>query len=216
LSKGSVVLETPPPAESSDGVDVADRFARDVAPLTGALYRQAMRMTRNHADAEDLLQETLAKAFGSFGTFRQGSNLSAWLHRILVNTYISGYRRMQRRPAQYSTEEVSDLQLSASAQRSTAALRSAEDNVLEMLPDNDIRAAMQNLPEQFRTTVYYADVEGFRFREIAEMTNAPIGTVMSRLHRGRRQLRRLLADVACERGYHTAHASDAWPVAQPA
>ena len=211
--------ETPPLAEA--GADLTARFERDVAPLIGALYRQARRMTHNHADAEDLLQDTLVKAFGGLHSFRQGSNLNAWLHRILVNTYISSYRKTQRRPAQYPTDEISDLALTAAAQHSTTGLRSAEDQALDKLPDNDIRAAIQALPEQFRRAVYYAYVEGFRFKEIAELTDAPIGTVMSRLHRGRRQLRRLLAEVATERGYHRArrpyrHLAPTLPVPQTA
>jgi RNA polymerase sigma-70 factor (ECF subfamily) len=161
------------------------------------------------------------KAFVGFSTFRQGSNLNAWLHRILVNTYISSYRKIQRRPAQYPTEEISDPALATVAQHSATGLRSAEDQALDGLPDDDVRAALQVLPEQFRTTVFYADIEGFRFKEIAELTQAPIGTVMSRLHRGRRQLRRLLAEVATERGYHRARRpyrrpAAAWPVPQTA
>jgi len=207
-----------PPLAAADA-DLTARFERDVAPLIGALYRQARRMTHNHADAEDLVQDTLVKAFGGFRTFRQGSNFNAWLHRILVNTYISSYRKTQRRPAQYPTEEISDLALAGAAQHSATGLRSAEDQALDKLPDNDIRAAIQALPEQFRTAVYYAYVEGFRFKEIAELTDAPIGTVMSRLHRGRRQLRRLLAEVASERGYHRTrqpYCRGAWAVPQTA
>jgi RNA polymerase sigma-70 factor (ECF subfamily) len=181
--------------------ELTARFERDATPLLSPLYRQAHRMTHNHADAEDLLQETMVKAYGGFRTFRQGTNFSAWLHRILINTYITSYRKKQRRPAQYPTEEITDTQLAANAQHCSRGLRSAEDQALETLPDTDIRAALQALPEQFRTAVYYADVEGFRFKEIAELMDTPVGTVMSRLHRGRRLLRRLLADVAKERGY---------------
>lgn len=208
------------PAQQSD-TELSARFEREVTPLRGALYRQALRMTHNPSDAEDLLQDTLLKAFCGFHTYRQDSNLNAWLHRILVNTYISGYRKMQRRPTQYPTDEITDVQLAASAQHSGTGLRSAEDQALETLPDHDVRDAMQALPEQFRTAVYYADVEGFRFREIAQLTDAPIGTVMSRLHRGRRQLRLLLAQAATQRGFYRArnpypHTSAACPVAQPA
>jgi RNA polymerase sigma-70 factor, ECF subfamily len=197
------------------------RFERDATPLLAPLYRQALRMTHNHADAEDLLQETMVKAYAGFRTFRQGSNFNAWLHRILVNTYITGYRKKQRRPAQYPTDDITDPQLVASAQHRSGGLRSAEDQALESLPDHDIRAAMQALPEQFRTAVYYADVEGFRFKEIAELMDTPVGTVMSRLHRGRQQLRRLLADVAKQRGYAVVSdmrltTSGNWPIAQSA
>jgi RNA polymerase sigma-70 factor, ECF subfamily len=196
-------------------------FERDAAPLLTPLYRQALRMTHNHADAEDLLQETMVRAYASFRTFREGTNFNAWLHRIMINTYITGYRKKQRRPAQYPTDEITDAQLAANAQHMSAGLRSAEDQALEALPDNDIKEAMRALPEQFRTAIYYADIEGFRFKEIAELMNTPIGTVMSRLHRGRRILRRLLADVAKQRGYAVVGdvhltTSGNWPIAQPA
>jgi RNA polymerase sigma-70 factor (ECF subfamily) len=176
-------------------------FERDVAPLLVPLYHRALRMTQNHADAEDLLQETMMKAYAGLSTFRQGTNLSAWLHRILLNTYISSYRKKQRHPTQYSTEEITDIQLAASAARASTGLRSAEDYALDTLPDSDVKSAMQALPEPFRLVVYYADVEGFRFKEIAKLMDTPLGTVMSRLHRGRRRLRGLLGSVAVERGY---------------
>jgi RNA polymerase sigma-70 factor (ECF subfamily) len=201
--------------------ELTARFERDAAPLLAPLYRQALRMTHNHADAEDLLQETMVRAYASFRTFREGSNFNAWLHRIMINTYITGYRKKQRRPAQYPTDEITDPQLAANAQHMSAGLRSAEDQALEALPDNEIKEAMQALPEQFRTAIYYADIQGFRFKEIAELMNTPIGTVMSRLHRGRRILRRLLADVAKQRGYAVVGdvhltTSGNWPVAQSA
>jgi RNA polymerase sigma-70 factor (ECF subfamily) len=181
------------------------RFDREVTPLIGALHRRACRLTRNNADAEDLVQDTLVKAYAGFHAYRPDSNLSAWLHRILLNTFINGYRKMQRRPLHYSAEELTDQQLAVAAQHSSRGLPSAEDLALEGFPDHDIKAAMHSLAEQFRVTVYYADVEGLGFREIARLTGSPIGTVTSRLHRGRRQLRRLLADLARERGYRSAH-----------
>jgi RNA polymerase sigma-70 factor, ECF subfamily len=176
------------------------RFERDVTSLLPGLYRQAFRMTNNHPDAEDLLQETMLKAYRAFRTFREDTNFGAWLYRIMTNTYINDYRAQQRRPAQYPIEQFTDMQLAADAQQLPTGQRSAEDQVLEMLPDDDINSAMQDLPDQFRTAIYYADIEGYRCREIAELTDAALGTVLSRLHRGRRLLRRRLVNVARERG----------------
>ena len=153
-------------------------------------------MTHNRPDAEDLLQDTMMSAYASFHSFRQGTNLNAWLHRILTNTYINSYRKKQRSAMQYPTEQITDQQLTTNAAHSSVGLRSAEDEALDTLPDTEIKAAMEALPEQFRTVVYYADVEGFRYREIADIMGTPHGTVMSRLHRGRQHLRRLLADAA--------------------
>jgi RNA polymerase sigma-70 factor (ECF subfamily) len=158
------------------------------------LYRQARRLTGQHADAEDLVQDTLANAFAGFDSFRPDSNINAWLHRILVNTHISNCRKTQRRPA-HLAQHITDLQLVVSAAHSAMGMPSAEDQALKGFGDQDVRAAMRALPEQFRTTVYYADVEGLRCREIAAVMNTPIGTVVSRLHRGRRRLRRLLAEA---------------------
>jgi RNA polymerase sigma-70 factor, ECF subfamily len=181
--------------------ELTARFERDAIPLLEGFYGQAMKMTRNRTEAEDLLQETAAKAFAGFHGFREGTNLGGWLYRILLNTHISGYRKQQRRPVQWLTDEITDGQLIAEARHSSIGLRSAEDQVLDSLGDNDVRAAMQQLPEKLRTAIYYADVEGRRFKEIAELTAVPIGTVMSRLHRGRHRLRALLAEVARDRGY---------------
>ena len=173
--------------------ELSARFEREVVPLRDLLYRHAFRMSHNHADAEDLVQETVLRAYAHFDSFRSGTKLNAWLLRILTNTYINGYRQKRRQPAQYSTEHLTDQYLTeANARSAASALRSAEDHALDLLPDNDIKAAMQALPGQFREVVYYADVEGFRYKEIAALTNTPHGTVMSRLHRGRRQLRTLL------------------------
>ena len=191
-------------AESAGGTAVVDRlgaeravrFQRDVAPLHEPLYRRAMSMCRNRSDAEDLVQDTMVKAYSSFHTFAPDTNLKAWLYRILTNTYISGYRQKKRQPAQYSTEELTDRDLAAHARHTSTGHVSAEDVALAALPDAEIMAAMQSLPEQFRAVVYYADVEGFRYWEIAEIMGTPHGTVMSRLSRGRRRLRRLLVDGA--------------------
>ena len=172
------------------------RFERDVIPLRDVLYRHAFRLSKNHADSEDLVQETVMRAYAHFDSFRSGSNVSAWLLRILTNAFINGYRRRQRQPAQYSIEQLTDHYLTEATARSAAsALHSAEDHALAQWPDSDIKAAMQALPRQFREAVYYADVEGRRYDEIAALMNTPRGTVMSRLHRGRRQLRTLLSSA---------------------
>ncbi|QRY61418.1 sigma-70 family RNA polymerase sigma factor [Gordonia sp. PDNC005] len=180
--------------------ELTERFERDALPLLDQLYGGALRMTRNPADAEDLVQETFVKAFSAFSSFREGTNLKAWMYRILTNTYINSYRKKQRQPAQYPTDEITDWQLAATAEHTSTGLRSAEIEALDALPDQEIKDALAQLPEDFRMAVYYADVEGLPYKEIAEIMDTPIGTVMSRLHRGRRQLRDLLADVAHERG----------------
>ncbi len=176
------------------------RFERDALPFLDQLYAAAMRMTRNPADAEDLVQETFVKAFAAFHQFQEGTNLKAWLYRILTNSFINTYRKKQRQPLQTNADTVQDWQLHAAESHTSNGLRSAEMEALDHLPDSDVKDALQSLPEDFRLAVYLADVEGFAYKEIADIMDTPIGTVMSRLHRGRKQLQVLLADYARDRG----------------
>ena len=189
------------PVESPAHPHSTAGFQSLVAPVMGDLYRQARRLADQHADAEDLVQETLAKAFAGFDSFRPESNIHAWLYRILLNTHISNCRKTRRRPAHDLAEHITDLQLVTNAAHSASGLPSAEDQALKLFGDHDVRAAMRALPEQFRTTVYYAHIEGLRCREIAAMMDTPIGTVVSRLHRGRRRLRLLLTEAGRGTGY---------------
>ena len=177
-------------------------FADSAMEHMSALYSAALRMTRNPADAEDLLQETYLKAYRSFGTFQEGTNLKAWLYRILTNTYINAYRAKKRRPELTDVDDVEDLYLyhRLGGLEAAAAGRSAEEEVLERFTDDDVKSALESLPDNFRMAVLLADVEGFSYKEIAEIMDVPIGTVMSRLHRGRRALQKALHDFGMSHG----------------
>jgi RNA polymerase sigma-70 factor (ECF subfamily) len=171
--------------------EVQERFESEVMPLTGQLYGAALRLTRNPADAEDLVQQTFMRAYQSFDRFEQGTNLRAWLFKILTNAFISGYRKRQREPKVVSVDE---------NERLVEASLTPEAQILENLPDEEVKRALEELPEQFRTAVLLADVEGFSYQEIADIMEVPIGTVMSRLHRGRKLLQRALWEYARTHG----------------
>ena len=176
------------------------RFERDALEFLDPLYAAALRMTRNPTDAEDLVQETFTKAFAAFHQYRPDTNLKAWLYRILTNTFINGYRKKQREPQKAATDEIEDWQIARAASHTSTGLRSAEVEALDALPDSDVKEALAALPEDRRIAVYLADVEGFPYKEIAQIMGTPIGTVMSRLNRGRGQLRDKLGDYARQRG----------------
>jgi RNA polymerase sigma-70 factor (ECF subfamily) len=178
---------------------LAERFDREALPLLREIYAAALRLTRNPADAEDLVQEAYLRAYRGFAGFQEGTNIRAWLHRILTNTFINTYRKRQREPQTVSDEEVPDWYLYEKL-TGDGAEASAETRVLESLPDEDVQQALASLPERFRLAVLLADVQGFSYKEIAEFLDIPMGTVMSRLHRGRRALEKVLWDVMKERG----------------
>ncbi|WP_408636848.1 sigma-70 family RNA polymerase sigma factor [Occultella aeris] len=203
LRRGTGRLGSTPMTENTDRAPDDEneaardrRFEDEAMPYLDQLYGAALRMTRNPADAEDLVQETFAKAYAAFHQYKPGTNLKAWLYRILTNTFINTYRKKQREPLQSDADTVEDWQIHRAASHTSTGLRSAETEALDSLGDGEIKDALAELPEDFRLAVYLADVEGFAYKEIAEIMDTPIGTVMSRLHRGRAQLRKLLADHA--------------------
>jgi RNA polymerase sigma-70 factor (ECF subfamily) len=178
------------------------RFAELAMPHMQALYTAALRMTRNPADAEDLVQETFLKAYRAFDRYEDGTNLKAWLYKILTNTFINSYRAAKRRPEKADVEDIEDLYLyrRIGDLRSNGPGRSAEDEVFEHFTDDEVKQAIESLPEAFRIAVLLADVEGFSYKEIAEITDVPIGTVMSRIHRGRKALQKALMEFAVAHG----------------
>ena len=192
---------------TTDAIDLRDLFEEQAMPYIDQLYAAAMRMTRNPSDAQDLVQETFVKSFAAFKQFEQGTNLKAWLYRILTNTFINTYRKKQREPYQGTIDDLEDWQLGGAESTTAMASRSAEAEAIDHLPDSAVKDALQSIPEDFRLAVYFADVEGFSYQEIAEIMKTPIGTVMSRLHRGRRLLRDLLAGYALERGMGSAQSA---------
>ena len=183
----------------SDDAALKERFERDALPLLPQLYSAALRLTRNPSDAEDLVQETYLRGYRGFGGFTEGTNLKAWMYRILTNTFINAYRKKQREPQTVLEEEIPEWYL-ADRLREFGDSASAEAQVIERMPDEEVKAALEAVPENFRIAVWLADVEGLAYREIADMLEIPIGTVMSRLHRGRRMLQKLLWEKARDRG----------------
>jgi RNA polymerase sigma-70 factor (ECF subfamily) len=185
---------------ATDDPALRERFERDVLPLLDSLYGAALRMTRNPADAEDLLQDTYLRAYRGFAGFKEGTNLKAWLYRILTNSFINTYRKRQREPQMVEGPDDVEEWYLYDRLGGRSVEESAEDEVLDRMPDEDVKRALESLPENFRLPVLLADVEGFSYKEIAEIMDTPIGTVMSRLHRGRKALERALWETARQRG----------------
>lgn len=206
---GLVSMNTDKDSTSSQQAEqLRKAFEEQALPLLNQLYGAAMRMTRKPADAQDLVQDTYARAFGAFHQFKQGTNLKAWLYRILTNTYINQYRKRQRSPYQGSIDELEEWQVGSAESITATSARSAEAEAIDRLPQSQIKDALNSLSEDFRLVVYLADVEGFSYQEIADIMKTPVGTVMSRLHRGRKLLRTKLGSYAREQGIDVGAKND--------
>lgn len=186
--------------DTATSARLEQRFSDEALPLLDQLYGAAMKMTRNPQDAQDLVQDTFLKAYAAFGSFEEGTNLKAWLYRIMTNNYINTYRKKQREPRLGAVDELEDWQLGGAESTTAMSTRSAEAEAIDRTPASVVSEALNALPEDFRLAVYLADVEGFSYQEIADIADVPIGTVMSRLHRGRARLRKALGEYASEQG----------------
>jgi RNA polymerase sigma-70 factor, ECF subfamily len=202
-----IEVQLPLCAKPETDAELTARFERDAAPLLDQLYGAARRLTCSRADAEDLVQDTVLRAYTQFRLFREGTNLKAWLMRIMHNTWINNYHKRRRRPVEQLSDEISDWQQVAEQRHTSMGHRSAEVEALESLPDDEVVAALEALSDKHRMLVCYADVDGYRYKEIAEIMEIPIGSVMSGLHHARRRLSILLVDVAQQRGFAEERAS---------
>ncbi len=198
--KAAVANDGDAARERAKAAEMRQLFEDQALPFINQLYAAGLRMTRNPSDAQDLVQETYVKAFAAFRQFQQGTNLKAWMYRILTNTFINTYRKKQREPYQDPIDDLGDWQLGGAESATSTSRKSAEAEAIDHLPDSSVKKALQEIPEDFRLAVYFADVEGFSYQQIADIMKSPVGTVMSRLHRGRRMLRELLWEYARERG----------------
>jgi RNA polymerase sigma-70 factor, ECF subfamily len=202
-----IEVQLPLCAKSETDAELTARFERDAVPLLDVLYGGARRMTRSRGDAEDLVQDTMLRAYRQFRQFREGTHLKAWLFRIMHNIWIDNYHKTLRRPPEQLSDEITDWQYAVAERHTSLGYRSAEVEALEALPDFEVLAALEALSDKHRMLVYYADVDGYRYKEIAEIMDIPLGTVMSGLHHARKRLRILLTDVARQRGLAEERAS---------